>query len=182
MGTTSTLLDDNEPLTLESLRAHLVSLTRSHSLGLPHFLHDEVARGTQLSRRRQRHVARDGDTIAEVSEGRRRRPRLHPSREARPGRLWALEEKLAHARRHFNDSVTEWNTRTQSFPGVLLAKVARFEPSPLFAAEPEWGASCTTGGRNHRRGHRLHVSHRITTSDADCATTAMQMPWSTART
>jgi LemA protein len=53
------------------------------------------------------------------------------------GRLWALEEKLAHARRHFNDSVTEWNTRTQSFPGVLLAKVARFEPSPLFAAEPE---------------------------------------------
>ena len=52
-------------------------------------------------------------------------------------RLWALEEKLAHARRHFNDSVTEWNTRTQTFPGVLLAKVARFEPSPLFAAEPE---------------------------------------------
>ena len=53
------------------------------------------------------------------------------------GRLWALEEKLAHARRHFNDSVTEWNTRTQSFPGVLLAKAAGFKPSPLFAAEPE---------------------------------------------
>lgn len=52
-------------------------------------------------------------------------------------KLWALEEKLAHARRHYNDSITEWNTRTQSFPGVLLAKVARFRPLPLFQARAE---------------------------------------------
>ncbi len=50
-------------------------------------------------------------------------------------RLWAIEEKLAHARSCYNDAVTEWNDRLQQFPSVLVARAARHREAEVFAAE-----------------------------------------------
>jgi LemA protein len=52
-------------------------------------------------------------------------------------RLWAVEEKLAHARSFYNDVVTEWNDRIASFPSSLVAAACRHQPAPLFAAACE---------------------------------------------
>ena len=52
-------------------------------------------------------------------------------------RLWAVEEKLAHARSFYNDVVSEWNDRIASFPSSLVARVCRHAEAPLFAAEIE---------------------------------------------
>lgn len=52
-------------------------------------------------------------------------------------RLWAIEEKLAHARGAYSDVVTEWNTRLATFPSALVGRSARMQPSELFAAECE---------------------------------------------
>lgn len=49
--------------------------------------------------------------------------------------LTALEDKIAHARAFFNDSVAEYNTTTQVFPAALVARLCKFEEYPLFAAE-----------------------------------------------
>ncbi|MFM1873797.1 MAG: hypothetical protein RL398_3219 [Planctomycetota bacterium] len=67
----------------------------------------------------------------------------HPQLRADPlyrdlhDRLWAIEEKLAHARGAYSDTVTEWNDRLGAFPSLLVAKAMRAKPSPLFAAECE---------------------------------------------
>jgi LemA protein len=50
-------------------------------------------------------------------------------------RLWTIEEKLAHARTAYNDIVTEWNDRLQTFPSSLVAALARHHAAPLFAVE-----------------------------------------------
>lgn len=50
-------------------------------------------------------------------------------------RLWAIEEKLAHARTCYNDAVTEWNDRLQQFPSNLVASAAGHQVAAVFAAE-----------------------------------------------
>lgn len=50
-------------------------------------------------------------------------------------RLWAIEEKIAHARGMYNDVVSEWNSRLEQFPSSFVAGVCRYRPAALFAAE-----------------------------------------------
>ncbi|MFN7589162.1 MAG: LemA family protein [Planctomycetota bacterium] len=52
-------------------------------------------------------------------------------------RLWAIEEKIAHARSMYNDVVSEWNTRLEQFPSSFVASVSGCKPAALFAAECE---------------------------------------------
>jgi LemA protein len=52
-------------------------------------------------------------------------------------RLWTIEEKVAHARGFYNDTVTEWNDRVQQVPSNLVALLAKMAPKPLFAAGEE---------------------------------------------
>lgn len=67
----------------------------------------------------------------------------HPQLRADPlyrdlhDRLWAIEEKLAHARGAYSDTVTEWNDRLGAFPSLLVGRAMRAKPAPLFAAECE---------------------------------------------
>ncbi|MCB9877113.1 MAG: LemA family protein [Planctomycetes bacterium] len=48
-------------------------------------------------------------------------------------RLCTIEEKVAHARSFYNDTVTEWNDRVQQVPSTLVAIAAGMRPQPLFA-------------------------------------------------
>ncbi len=50
-------------------------------------------------------------------------------------RLWAIEEKIAHARTFYGDVVTEWNDRIAQIPSCLVAKASGCKPAPLFTAE-----------------------------------------------
>ncbi len=50
-------------------------------------------------------------------------------------RLWAIEEKIAHARTFYDDVVTEWNNRIAQFPSSVVASLAGCKDAPLFAAE-----------------------------------------------
>lgn len=50
-------------------------------------------------------------------------------------RLWAIEEKIAHARTFYDDVVTEWNDRIAKFPSSLVAMLAGCREAPLFSAE-----------------------------------------------
>ncbi len=50
-------------------------------------------------------------------------------------RLWAIEEKIAHARSFYDDVVTEWNDRIEKFPSSTVASLAGCKEAPLFAAE-----------------------------------------------
>lgn len=50
-------------------------------------------------------------------------------------RLWAIEEKIAHARTFYDDIVTEWNSRIEKFPSGLVARAAGCRQAPLFSAE-----------------------------------------------
>lgn len=48
--------------------------------------------------------------------------------------LAATENKVAFSRQLYNDTVTSYQTATQSFPGVLLAGPLGFSAPPLFEA------------------------------------------------
>lgn len=48
--------------------------------------------------------------------------------------LRSTENKVAFARQHFNDSVTEYNTHRESFPAVVFASALNFSPAELLAA------------------------------------------------
>lgn len=50
--------------------------------------------------------------------------------------LAATENKIAFSRQLYNDTVTAYQTATQSFPGMLLAGPLGFTPPELYAAEP----------------------------------------------
>lgn len=54
-------------------------------------------------------------------------------------RLWTIEEKIAHARGFYNDTVTEWNGRVEKVPSNLVASLAKMQTRPLFAAGEEAG-------------------------------------------
>jgi len=49
--------------------------------------------------------------------------------------LSETEDRIAYARQYYNDSVNQYNTKTQSFPGVLFARSGSFGPREYFQAE-----------------------------------------------
>jgi LemA protein len=49
--------------------------------------------------------------------------------------LGSTENKVAFARQFFNDSVMEYNTARESFPGNFFANTFNFAPESLFALE-----------------------------------------------
>ena len=48
-----------------------------------------------------------------------------------------VEEKIAYARQFYNRNVLDYNTRIQTFPGVVIARNFGFEPSEFFEAGDE---------------------------------------------
>jgi len=48
--------------------------------------------------------------------------------------LSTTENQIGFARQHYNDTVTDYNTRQQSFPGNLIAGFFAFQPAELFTA------------------------------------------------
>ena len=46
--------------------------------------------------------------------------------------LTATENKVAFARQHYNDSIMTFNTRCESFPSVIIAKLFSFKPYEYF--------------------------------------------------
>ncbi len=52
-------------------------------------------------------------------------------------RLWTIEEKVAHARGFYNDTVTEWNDRVQKVPSRLIAAAAGMRSKRLFETGDE---------------------------------------------
>jgi LemA protein len=50
--------------------------------------------------------------------------------------LTSTEDKIAYARQFYNDSVLDYNTRIQTFPGVLIAGMFHFDKRQFFDAEP----------------------------------------------
>ena len=53
------------------------------------------------------------------------------------GRISTLEETIADRREFFNDSVTSFNTRIQSFPDLFFAGFMRLTPRPLLEIPKE---------------------------------------------
>ena len=49
--------------------------------------------------------------------------------------LAGTENRLAVARKDYNDSVTDYNTTRQTFPTVLIAGIMGFQDKPFFKAE-----------------------------------------------
>lgn len=50
--------------------------------------------------------------------------------------LSGTENRIAVARRDYNEAILHYNTKTQTFPGVLLAGMFGFQPKAQFAADP----------------------------------------------
>ena len=48
-----------------------------------------------------------------------------------------IEEKIAFARQFYNRNVTDFNTKIQVFPNVLMANMMGFQPFEFFQAEEE---------------------------------------------
>lgn len=46
--------------------------------------------------------------------------------------LTSTENKVAYARQHYNDSILSFNTRCESFPGIIIAKIFSFKPYEYF--------------------------------------------------
>ena len=51
--------------------------------------------------------------------------------------LTATESKIAFARQFYNDQVMKYNTITQQFPSLIVARLASFIPREFFEAEEE---------------------------------------------
>jgi LemA protein len=51
--------------------------------------------------------------------------------------LSSTENRIAFARQFYNDVVTRYDTRIQTFPGMLVARIGNFSPRETFVAEPE---------------------------------------------
>jgi len=49
--------------------------------------------------------------------------------------LTDIEEKIAYARQFYNRNVTDFNTRIQVFPNVIIANMFNFQPFEFFEAE-----------------------------------------------
>jgi LemA protein len=51
------------------------------------------------------------------------------------GQLVEVEDQIQYARRYYNGTVRNYNTRTESFPGNLVAAIFRFSRAPFFQVE-----------------------------------------------
>jgi LemA protein len=51
--------------------------------------------------------------------------------------LTDIEEKIAYARQFYNRNVSDFNTRIQVFPNVMIANMFNFQPFEFFEAEEE---------------------------------------------
>lgn len=82
----------------------------------------------------EKEVVEDLTRVAMVSES---YPDLKANAQYRmlAKQLTALEDKIAHARGFFNDSVAEYNRQLLVFPASLVAGMCGFQTYPLFAAE-----------------------------------------------
>jgi LemA protein len=49
--------------------------------------------------------------------------------------LTSTENRIGFSRQHYNDSVSAYNTATESFPSTFVARLFRFEPSEFFEVE-----------------------------------------------
>jgi len=52
-------------------------------------------------------------------------------------RISELEERIADRREFFNDGVNTYNTRIAQIPDVLMARVMKFQPRPMFRVSPQ---------------------------------------------
>ncbi len=52
-------------------------------------------------------------------------------------RISELEERIADRREFFNDGVNTFNTRIAQIPDVILAKMMKLEPRPMFQVSPQ---------------------------------------------
>jgi LemA protein len=52
-------------------------------------------------------------------------------------RISELEERIADRREFFNDGVNAYNTRIAQIPDVLMARVMKFQPRPMFQVSPQ---------------------------------------------
>ena len=53
------------------------------------------------------------------------------------GQLSRVEEEIAGARRYYNGVVNKYNTKTEMFPGVILANLFGFKRKPLYEVNSE---------------------------------------------
>ena len=51
--------------------------------------------------------------------------------------LSSTANRIAFSRQYFNDVVTKFNTKIETFPGVLVAKLGLFPRREQFAAEED---------------------------------------------
>jgi LemA protein len=57
--------------------------------------------------------------------------------------LVAVEDDLQYARRYYNATVRDYNTKIEQLPGNLVAALCRFEPLPFFQLAAGEGAAPT---------------------------------------
>ena len=50
--------------------------------------------------------------------------------------LEGTENRITVERQRFNDAVLQYNTKTKTFPTVIIAGIYNFQPKPYFAAKP----------------------------------------------
>ena len=53
--------------------------------------------------------------------------------------LTEVEDQIQHARRYYNGAVNRLNTRIETFPDLLVARLLRFTPAEYFDFEPARG-------------------------------------------
>ena len=58
--------------------------------------------------------------------------------------LGDLENKIAAARRFFNNAAAEYNTKREAFPAVLFASMLGFGPQEFFNLEPAERTAAST--------------------------------------
>jgi len=49
--------------------------------------------------------------------------------------LTEVEDRIQHARRYYNGTVRDYNIRVESFPGMAVARAARFRRADYFELE-----------------------------------------------
>ncbi|MDR3224760.1 MAG: LemA family protein [Clostridiales Family XIII bacterium] len=53
------------------------------------------------------------------------------------GALSKIEDEIAQSRKYYNAIVREFNTSTETFPSVIVAKMFHFERKPMFEVDDE---------------------------------------------
>ena len=50
--------------------------------------------------------------------------------------LYQVEDEIAQSRKYYNGTVRMLNTKVETFPGIVFAKLFRFKPREMYEAEP----------------------------------------------